>query len=118
MFSITFGPENRLVARGLEKEWETRLQKLATAEAELHRREQQRPRTLTEEERRKINTLGSDLRLVWSAPTTTDAAYRGGSQQSCFCPLKWRKVSSGLALVSCNRHIADRRAGNLPLPNS
>jgi uncharacterized protein YndB with AHSA1/START domain/transposase len=65
-------PENRLVARGLEKEWETRLQKLATAEAELHRREQQRPRTLTEEERRRINTLGSDLRLVWSAPTTTD----------------------------------------------
>jgi hypothetical protein len=65
-------PENRLVARGLEKEWETRLQKLASAEAELHRREQQRPRTLTEEERRKINILGSDLRLVWSAPTTTD----------------------------------------------
>src|ERR1700730_11215622 len=65
-------PENRLVARGLEKEWETRLQKLATAEAELHRREQQRPRTLTEEERRKFNTLGSDLRLVWNAPTTAD----------------------------------------------
>src|SRR6516165_430710 len=38
-------PENRLVARGLEKEWETRLQKLASAEAELRRREQQRPRT-------------------------------------------------------------------------
>src|SRR5215813_8033301 len=65
-------PENRLVARGLEKEWETRLQKLASAEAELHRREEQRPRTLTEEERQRINTLGSDLRLVWSAPTTTD----------------------------------------------
>ena len=65
-------PENRLVARGLEKEWETRLQKLASAEAELHRREHQRPRTLTEEERRRIHTLGSDLRLVWSAPTTTD----------------------------------------------
>jgi len=65
-------PENRLVARGLEKEWETRLQKLASAEAELRRREQQRPRTLTEEERRKINILGSDLRLVWSARTTTD----------------------------------------------
>src|SRR5215469_9958184 len=40
-------PENRLVARGLEKEWETRLQNLAAAEAELRRREQQRPRTLT-----------------------------------------------------------------------
>ena len=65
-------PENRLVARGLEKEWETRLQKLASAEAELRRREQQRPRTLTEEERQRINTFGSDLRLVWTAPTTTD----------------------------------------------
>ena len=65
-------PENRLVARGLEKEWETRLQKLAAAEAELRRREQQRPRTLTQEERQRIHTLGSDLRLVWTAPTTTD----------------------------------------------
>ena len=65
-------PENRLVARGLEKEWETRLQKLAAAEAELHRREQQRPCTLTVEERQRINTLGADLRLVWTAPTTTD----------------------------------------------
>ena len=65
-------PENRLVARGLEKEWETRLRKIASAEAELRRREQQRPRTLTTEERQKINTLGADLRLVWTAPTTTD----------------------------------------------
>jgi DNA invertase Pin-like site-specific DNA recombinase len=65
-------PENRLVARGLEKEWETRLQTLAAAEAELRRRQEQRPRTLTEEERKKLHTLGSDLRLVWTAPTTTD----------------------------------------------
>jgi DNA invertase Pin-like site-specific DNA recombinase len=65
-------PENRLVARGLEKEWETRLQSLTSAEAELRRREQQRPRTLTAEERQRINTLGADLRLVWTAPTTTD----------------------------------------------
>ncbi len=65
-------PENRLVARGLEKEWETRLQNLASAEAELCRREQQRPRSLTEKERERIKTLGSDLRLVWTAPTTTD----------------------------------------------
>ena len=42
------------------------------AEAELFRREQQRPRTLTEEEQKRINTLGSDLRLVWTAPTTSD----------------------------------------------
>jgi len=65
-------PENRLVARGLEKEWELRLQNLVASEAELLRRQQQRPRTLTAEECQRINLLGSDLRLVWTAPTTTD----------------------------------------------
>jgi len=65
-------PENRLVARGLEAEWEKRLRDLAAAEAELERRERQRPRKLSEEEKKKILSLGSDLRKVWTAPTTTD----------------------------------------------
>jgi predicted DNA-binding transcriptional regulator AlpA len=65
-------PENRLVARGLEQEWEQRLRELAEAEAELARREQQRPRTLSPEERQRLATLGCDLELVWSAPSTTD----------------------------------------------
>src|SRR5437660_3709980 len=58
-------------ARGLGKEWETRLQNLAKAEAELFRQKQQRPRRLTDEEHKRVKTLGSDLRLVWTAPTTT-----------------------------------------------
>jgi len=65
-------PENRLVARGLETEWEKRLRDLAAAEAELQRREQQRPRALSPEEKNKIRSLGSDLNKVWIAPTTTD----------------------------------------------
>src|SRR5467141_292393 len=65
-------PENRLVARGLETEWEKRLRDLAAAEAELERRERQRPRALSEEEKKKILSLGSDLHKVWTAPTTTD----------------------------------------------
>ena len=65
-------PENRLVARGLETEWEKRLRDLATAEAELERRQQQRPRALSPQERSRLRTLGSDLRKVWTAPTTTD----------------------------------------------
>jgi DNA invertase Pin-like site-specific DNA recombinase/uncharacterized protein YndB with AHSA1/START domain len=65
-------PENRLVARGLETEWEKRLRDLAAAEAELERREKLRPRTLSEEERKKILALGADLHKVWTAPTTTD----------------------------------------------
>jgi DNA invertase Pin-like site-specific DNA recombinase/predicted DNA-binding transcriptional regulator AlpA len=65
-------PENRLVARGLETEWEKRLRDLAAAEAELQRRQQQRPRALSQEEKEKIRSLGSDLNTVWTAPTTTD----------------------------------------------
>ncbi len=65
-------PEHRLVARGLERDWETALQELAKAEAELTLREQQRPRTLTDDERERLLALGGDLGRVWSAPTTTD----------------------------------------------
>jgi DNA invertase Pin-like site-specific DNA recombinase len=65
-------PENRLVARGLETEWENRLRELAAAESELHRREQQRPSSLTPEQLKLIQRLGSDVRQVWHVPTTTD----------------------------------------------
>ena len=65
-------PENRLVARGLESEWENRLRDLAAAESELRRREQQRPRVLTPEQLQRLQILGSDVRQVWSAATTTD----------------------------------------------
>jgi uncharacterized protein YndB with AHSA1/START domain len=65
-------PEHHLVARGLESEWEKRLRGLATAEPELARREQQRPRTLSPRERKRLESVGTDLGLVWSAPTTTD----------------------------------------------
>jgi DNA invertase Pin-like site-specific DNA recombinase len=68
----TVEPENRLVARGLETEWENRLRDLATAEMELRRREQQRPRTITPEQLKAIQRLGSDIRQVWDATTTTD----------------------------------------------
>jgi len=65
-------PDNRLVARGLETEWNTALQRLADAEAELARRETARPKALTPAERAAILALGDDLGQVWDAPTTTD----------------------------------------------
>jgi sugar-specific transcriptional regulator TrmB len=64
-------PDNRLVARGLEAEWEKALRELETAKAELARREQQRPRTLSVDERGRLLALGTDLFKVWQAPTTT-----------------------------------------------
>jgi DNA invertase Pin-like site-specific DNA recombinase len=65
-------PENRLVARGLETEWNTALRAVADAEAELARREHRRPTRLTDAERATILALGEDLDQVWHAATTTD----------------------------------------------
>src|SRR5690349_5174063 len=65
-------PENRLVARGLETDWNTALQQVADAEAELARRQTARPKALTPAERDAILALGDDLGQVWDAPTTTD----------------------------------------------
>ncbi|MDH3663398.1 MAG: recombinase family protein [Alphaproteobacteria bacterium] len=65
-------PENRLVARGLEVEWEQQLRQLAEAEAEFTRREQQRRQTAPAIDRQALLALGTDLRRVWEAPTTND----------------------------------------------
>lgn len=64
-------PENRLVARTLESQWEQCLNKLKDAENELERRQRQRPGRLTPDQRARIGTLGKDLKHVWQAPTTT-----------------------------------------------
>jgi DNA invertase Pin-like site-specific DNA recombinase len=65
-------PENRLIARTLETEWEKKLQDQRAAEAELARKEQEERLQLTDMQREQIRALGSDLRRVWDAPTTTD----------------------------------------------
>ena len=65
-------PEHRLVARGLERDWEKALAALAETEADLTLREQQRPKTLTEQEREQLLALGADLGRVWAAASTTD----------------------------------------------
>jgi DNA invertase Pin-like site-specific DNA recombinase len=69
---LAVDPENRLVARGLEAEWEKSLRELKVAEDELSRRQLARPRALTAEQRATIAALGQDLDLVWSLPSTTD----------------------------------------------
>jgi len=64
-------PDNRLVARGIEAEWERCLRELEKAKAELARREHQRPRTLSANERSQLLALGADLPRAWQAPTTS-----------------------------------------------
>jgi predicted DNA-binding transcriptional regulator AlpA len=65
-------PENRLVARGLETEWESKLRGLAGAEAELRRRELQRPATISAEQLCRLQALSAELGQLWRAATTTD----------------------------------------------
>ncbi len=64
-------PENRLVARGLEVQWEQQLRELDGAQQELSRREHQRPRALSAQERRSLLALGKDLQRLWHAPPLT-----------------------------------------------
>jgi len=65
-------PENRLVARSLEREWEHRLSDLAVAEVELARQKAGRATPLSVEQRAWLKAMGKDLHLVWSAASTTD----------------------------------------------
>ncbi|MCC6139624.1 MAG: recombinase family protein [Nitrospira sp.] len=65
-------PENRLVARGLEADWEGKLRELANAEADLRRRESQRLATISPDQMSRLRILSTDLKRVWYAATTTD----------------------------------------------
>lgn len=65
-------PENRLVARGLEAEWENSLRALDAAEADLRRRQPEATRVVSAEERGLILALGTDVERVWDAPSTSD----------------------------------------------
>jgi DNA invertase Pin-like site-specific DNA recombinase/DNA-binding MarR family transcriptional regulator len=66
-------PENRLVARQLEKDWEAALAERQRLAEEYDRFTATRPRTLTAAERDQIRALAADLPAVWNAATTTDA---------------------------------------------
>jgi len=64
-------PENRLVARNVERDWEQRLVAVRQAEADLDRQKAKRPATLTKDEMAWLSRAGADLQAVFDAPTTT-----------------------------------------------
>jgi DNA invertase Pin-like site-specific DNA recombinase len=65
-------PENRLVVRQLEKDWEQALAAQQTLQEEYDRFTLTRPRTLTAAEQRAITALAGDIEGLWTAATTTD----------------------------------------------
>ena len=64
-------PENRLVARTLEKKLEDKLAAVRTAENNLAAQQARRPVALTAEELDWIRRAGADVKAVFDAPTTT-----------------------------------------------
>jgi len=64
-------PENRLVARTLERAWEGALLAQRTLEEEYHRFQQTQPVRLSAAERALIETLARDLPGLWQSPQTS-----------------------------------------------
>ena len=64
-------PENRLVARQLERDWDEKLAAQFRLEDEYRRFRQMQPQGLTAEERAAIRQLAADIPALWHAPTTT-----------------------------------------------
>ena len=64
-------PENRLVARTLERAWEDKLAAVRQAENDLRTQQARRPVALTSQELTWITTAGADVKAVFSAPATT-----------------------------------------------
>jgi DNA invertase Pin-like site-specific DNA recombinase/transposase-like protein len=69
----TVEPENRLVARTLEKQLEQKLSERKALELEYARVMAQQPTALSESELTAIRALAADIPALWNAPTTTRA---------------------------------------------
>jgi excisionase family DNA binding protein len=65
-------PENRLVARTLERDWEAALAEQVKLAADHERFKRQRPQSPTQAELAAIRQLAEDLPALWQASTTTN----------------------------------------------
>jgi DNA invertase Pin-like site-specific DNA recombinase len=63
-------PENRLVARDLERRWEATLEEQKHAAEELDRFRAEQPTRLTDSQRERIAALAADIPALWSADAT------------------------------------------------
>jgi DNA invertase Pin-like site-specific DNA recombinase len=66
-------PENRLVVRQLEADWEAALAAQQRLQEDYDRFTRTRPQPLTPAQQRAIAALAGDIEGLWAAPTTTDA---------------------------------------------
>jgi DNA invertase Pin-like site-specific DNA recombinase len=65
-------PDNRLVARTLEKQWEDSLSALQRAEEEHEGQMKDKPVSLSESERTQLMAMSADITGLWQASATTN----------------------------------------------
>ncbi len=70
---LAVDPENRLVARSLERDWDEKLAALDRLEREYAADPTPDSLVVNKEERARIRALAQDVPRVWHAPTTTAA---------------------------------------------
>jgi hypothetical protein len=97
---LAVDPENRLVGRALERDWNDKLAEVERLEREQARLPTPRPHAMSPGERQRVLALAADLPAVWQAPTTSSAARK----QLLRCLIKDVTLTKGAASI----HIAIR----------
>src|SRR3954468_15422681 len=69
---LAVDPENRLVGRSLERDWNEKLIEVERLERESLQRPSLLVRLVDPQERRRILALAQDLPRLWHAPSTTN----------------------------------------------
>lgn len=107
-------PENRLVARTLEQQWELALREVERLESELTALQRAQPLVITAEQRQSLLTLSADLERVWAAPTTTWAE-RKDLLRLLIADVTLTRHETGITVQI--RWLTNQvEAGQLPLP--
>ncbi len=109
-------PENRLVARTLERDWEAALSEQVRLTADCERFRRERPQSPTPAELAAIRQLTTDLPALWQAPATTS-----GERQTIVRLLLQRVLvtvvdGSEQVRLECHWHGGNRTAHELVRP--
>jgi DNA invertase Pin-like site-specific DNA recombinase len=104
-------PDQRVVARTLEKEWNDTLQELDAVERAHQEARQHDKLELSESDRTRILALAKDLRQVWNAPPTTHAdrknLLRMLVQQVTLTPIDVPRRLTRIQVLWCTGAVTD-----------
>ena len=115
---LAVDPDNRLVARGLEADWEQASPRWPPPKPNWPAVRRADPEPLSAEQRAAIVSLGTDLARVWSAPTTTDRdrkeLLRTLLEEVVVASTREHRGRAHAALAWRGHHRARRRPSPLP----